>query len=478
MIYTICFFLSTIISIFSTTTILNVTDFGANGNDKVDDTIAFQHCADKLATLGGGTINIPKGAYFISHLTFFGKKYSNITIQGNGSTIYQVLPKKRVSVENGRWWTFATRKGADGCFVFDANVSNQQDDHLSIKNIIIENLTFFSDVKKNKFDELMHQISAHGVSNFLVKNCKLLGFLGDGIAINAATDYSTYRNAYNKNIKILNCTFDGINNDNRQGVSIYYADGFAIEHCVFKNTTRADMPGAIDLEPNDDRQVLRNGIVKNCTFENIGGLSAIMIHTPKSSSLNNFSNRNFIVDSCTFKNIRAPLCIVGNENYMDYSLKESVIQFKNSSVKNAEAIADMRSAFGVLIDRVEFYNISNTGLNTVTEIGAKEITFKNCLFDGVKNNNGIGFYGKTRNINFMTCTFKNFAANAITINDPSGIGTISNNIFYSSDYGDALPIVTSTIANKSIISNAHIADNKIYGNFKKINIQQFYQKFE
>lgn len=469
-------FFSFLTTIFFSATSLSVSDFGANGHDTKDDTFAFQRCADKLADLGGGTMEIPIGNYFISHIKFFGKKYSNISIQGNGSIINQIIPEKRVSVENGRWWTFAERKAADGCFVFDAGVSYQQNDIFSIKNIVINDLTFFSDVKKNKFDELLHQISAHGVSDFTVKNCKLIGFLGDGIAINASIDYIANRNAYNKDIKIINCTFDGVNKDNRQGVSIYYADGFVIENCIFKNITRVDMPGAIDLEPNDDLQILRNGMIKNCTFENIGGLAAIMIHTGKSSALNNFSNKNFTVDNCSFKNVRAPLGIIGNENYLDYSTEGYVIQFKNSVVTNSEAIADMRSAFGVLIDNVKFYNILNTGMNTVTDVGANGITFKDCIFDNVRNNNGIGFYGITRNINFINSIFKNFAAHAITINDPRGIGTISKNNFYSSSYGEALPIVTSTIENKIVVFQARIEDNKTFGNFKKINLKEFYKK--
>ena len=184
--------------------ILSVLDFGAKANDNYDDTAAFQKCADQLAKLGGGTMEIPLGTYYISHVKFFGNKYSNIIIKGNGSLINQLLPKKRVSVENGKWFTFAERKGADGCFVFDAQVSYQTNDSLSIKNIVINDLKFNSDVKKNKFDELLHQISAHGVSNFKVQNCQFIGFLGDGIAIVASTDYNLFRNAYNKDIEIKN----------------------------------------------------------------------------------------------------------------------------------------------------------------------------------------------------------------------------------------------------------------------------------
>lgn len=63
---------------------------------------------------------IPKGIYHISHLKFFGEKYSNISIVGNGSKIIQIFPKKELVYTIGLWKTYAERYGADGCFVFDA----------------------------------------------------------------------------------------------------------------------------------------------------------------------------------------------------------------------------------------------------------------------------------------------------------------------------------------------------------------------
>jgi len=360
--------------------------------------------------------------------------------------------------------------------VFDAMVSHQQDDSESIKNIKISGVKFETDVQKVGFDELMHQITAHGVSNFSLDNCSFTGFLGDGVAINAGTDYRFNRNAYNKNITIYNCKFDGVNKDNRQGISIYYSDGFLIENCSFKNITRGDMPGAIDIEPNSETQVSRNGIIRNCSFENIGGLGAVTIHTGKSSSLNKYSNKNFIVENCNFQNVRAAFCIVGHEKFMEYKTSENVIRILNSKVRNAEAIADIRSGFGILFSNVQFYDIHNAGLNTVTDGGANGITFDQCLFDNVSNIYGVVFYGKTTNINFKNSTFKNFAAHAITINDPLGIGTITDNVFYSSKYGRALPLVTSTISRSEILSKLNIKNNQYFGTFKHIDLQEFLKK--
>ena len=327
---------------FSQTISLNVKNYGAKSNDNKDDTAAFQKCVDDLAKNKGGTMVIPKGVYHISHLKFFGEKYSYINIVGNGSKIIQIFPKKRISVHGGLWKTYAERYGADGCFVFDAQVSNQKNDNLSIKNISIKDLTFDSDVKKNGFDELNHQLSAHGVSNFTVENCNFIGFLGDGIAISAGSDLQINSYAYNKNITIKNCNFDGVNKDNRQGISIYYADGFLIENCNFKNITRDDMPGAIDIEPDRDYLVSRNGVINNCTFENIGGIAAIVVHTKLPNKENEFSNKNFVIKNCKFNNVRTAFGVIGNDHFLNLESKDYGTVFQDCVVTNSKSIADIR----------------------------------------------------------------------------------------------------------------------------------------
>ena len=450
---------------------LNVTNFGANGKDSKDDTAAFQKCIDRLSFIGGGTMYIPKGTYYISHLKFFGRQYSNITIQGNSSVIKQLLPEKRTQTKDGKWNTFAERKAADGIFVFDAQVSYQQNDNLSIKNTCIKNLTFSSDVAVNKFDELSHQISAHGVSNFIVENCSFIGFLGDGISINASTDYIKYRNAYNKDIKIINSHFDGINRDNRQAISIYYADNFLIDGCTFRNTTRSDMPGAIDIEPNDDLQVVRNGIIRNCSFENIGGLGAICFVLQKSTQKNAFSNKSFTIENCRFKKVVSPLTVIGNDDYIGYN-GGNTITFSNSEVLDTQVAASLISAYGVKFWKIRYTNITSENLNVVPEKGATDVSFEDCYFNKVTNISGLGFVGNTSQISFLRCTFENFTANAITINSPSGISRITENRFLSTAYPGGKPIVTSFFSRKSRIS-AVVAHNESFGNFSPADLSVF-----
>lgn len=474
--YIVLFFFIFSINTKCQNTVITVYSYGAIGSDTNDDTNALQKSVDYLASKNGGTLIIPKGTYYVSHLYFLSKKYSNITIKGDDAIILQTIPNTRKSMVNGQFKTFANRLGADGCFLFDAQVSDQKNDANSIKNIKISGLTFKSDVEKYGFDELLHQISAHGVSNFVIDNCKFIGFFGDAIAINGGTDFTKNRNAYNKDIKIKNCSFDGVNKDNRQGISIYYADGFVIDNCHFKNITRDGMPGAIDIESDSPTNVSRNGIISNCTFQNIGGISAIVINLRESTKENDYSYTNFSINNCSFLNVGCSVAVLGNDSFTNYtSSPKKVVSFTNSKVENAYCSVDLRKAYGMLIENVNFSKITNKGNNVVTEGGAKDITFKNCIFDDVLNPNGLGFYGNTSQINFIGTIFKNFTNNGITINSLNGVGEFSNNQFLSTKTKGGLPLVTQYFKSKKQIENAKFIGNKSQQNFAPLDINLFYK---
>ena len=385
---------------------VNVADYGANGSDRKDDTFAFQRAADVLASNGGGIMEIPRGVYLISKVKFLTKKYSNISIYGNGSTIQQFFPRQRKLIE--RWNTFSDVNAADGCFLFDAQVSKQFDDTHSIKNILIDDLHFVSDVEKLKFDELSHQISAHGVSNFVVQNCTFTGFLGDGISINAGTDFTKNYGAYNKNVTIRNCEFDGINRENRQGISFYYCDGFLVENCSFKNITREDMPGAIDVEPMDNWQVARNGIIRNCSFENIGGIAAVVIFLmPDSAEIQTKSNHGYIIENCSFKDVRAPLAVIGHDGFSRYTEADPRVIFRKSTVQNYVRAIDSRKAYNVLFDDISYNTQKRNYLDLYGEpnIGGN-IRFKGVSFDNYAADKGVTFGGNSRSIKFENLTLK------------------------------------------------------------------------
>jgi hypothetical protein len=238
----------------------------------------------------------------VQHIDMIGLAYSDISFIGEGlPTIKFKLPAGgRVIIPNYPDPTFA-RTVADGIFVIDGNVPGPfADDTLSIKNIRFSGIKFLMDVVSDGFDQLMHCVVATGISGIFFDHCQFVGFMGDGIAISISRGgVGSPYNQYNKNLVVTNCIFDGINKNNRQAISIYYCDGFTIMDNVFKNTTRADMPSAIDIEPDNNLVYGRSGIIWRNSFTNIGGIAAIAIVYRLSTTI----SRQIDISYNTFDNI-------------------------------------------------------------------------------------------------------------------------------------------------------------------------------
>lgn len=441
---------------------INVKWFGAIGDAVINDTQSFQKSVDFLSSIGGGKLLIPCGSYAIEHIDFMTKAYSNIEIIGNNSTI--------IGLTKGR------NTAADGIFAFEASVSNQSDDSNSIKNIKISGLNFVTDIETMGFHELSHHIAAHGVSDFTVENCTFTGFLGDGIAICRGLFQGGYRNAYNKNVIIKNCKFDGVNHDNRQAISIYYCDKFIIDNCDFYRTTREKMIGAIDIESDDPNlTITNNGFISNCYFNDIKGLGAICIFSKDRSIIDFQQNerlnyQSFKIDNCKFENINSALTVYGNYNSLtnndkDYNGVYSIV-FENSNVLNAGRAVYFNSACRVKISNVIFKNILNTYLS-VCDGGAYKILFEQCEFDTVNNPAGLSFVGGGKYIDFIKCIFKNFNTNIITIAGSKPIGTIKYNQFYNS-INPGICLLTNTLSADNL-RNAIIEENEYLGNISKID---------
>lgn len=446
---------------------VNVLDFGAEDNLE-NQKVPFQKAVDYLSNIGGGILNIPSKEFRLSHLDFLGKKYSNISINGNNCTIIQFNEKEKEVLPGYGLPTFARFNAADGIFLFDAQVSAQENDNNSIKNIKISGINFVSDVVIDKFDEIYHQICMHGVSNAIIKECSFNGFLGDGIAICRGIDNDGFRNAYNKNIKVLNCNFDGINKDNRQGVSFYYCDGFKVDFCDFKNICRADMIGAIDVEADDSLTKSQRGVITNNKFYNIGGMGAIVIFQ-RTFTASTITHNGYIISNNDIEDIHSPLTVLGNAEYLNYDGNYGVV-FENNRVENSEVVTDLRSAYGVMYFNNYFKNIKNTTLTLVRDVGANNILFEKNSFEDIKSPSGLSFIGNCKNINIISNLFNKMSNRCILVLNASGISNISNNTFKNSTSSNPITLEVKTNTTALDLEYSIIENNRYIGNIPKINL--------
>lgn len=152
-------------------------------------------------------------------------------------------------------------------FVAATAAPNQVLDNIGLRDLRIE-----GPVEQTGFREHWNLVSLSGVRNVKIERVQFVGFAGDGLYLGAEQEGPTREPRVIQGIMISECQFDGVNNDNRNGISVTGGTGITIDRCHFRRCTRANMPGPIDFEPDTFAFYgLRQLRVTNCDFEECGG---------------------------------------------------------------------------------------------------------------------------------------------------------------------------------------------------------------
>ena len=142
----------------------------------------------------------------------------------------------------------------------------------SIRNIEIRNITFIVKNDGNHFHEFMHTIKTIGVNCLTIENCTFNDFWGDAICLSHYGDNpKTGERTRNQNVKILANTINGDSHNNRNGISVISGKNVLIKGNNIKNTSRKDMPGGIDVEPNNSAYTIENIKIEDNYLEGITG---------------------------------------------------------------------------------------------------------------------------------------------------------------------------------------------------------------
>jgi hypothetical protein len=172
-----------------------------------------------------------------------------------------------------------------------------------MKNISIQNLMFIGRADTDTFTQYVHLLYLSAVSNVDVIGCYFINFRGDGIYL---AGNSSGNARHNENISILNCSFDctGSQRNNRNGISIIDGVGVTIDQNSFKECSRFDMPGAIDMEPNPGFTFsrLRDIKITNNDFQNIGGSSGAICANFGAQTLYTWPITGLVIANNSFRN--------------------------------------------------------------------------------------------------------------------------------------------------------------------------------
>jgi hypothetical protein len=192
-------------------------------------------------------IYVPTGTYVLNNVNW----PSNTEIFGDGDSTILKMPSSAPYLMSG-----------DSGSPSAAN---------NIANLKMSRVQLLATCDVDGFDEHKHLICLSGVSNVLFEDVLFKGFRGDGAYLGSGNSAGVER--HNENVSFVRCRFDGINRQNRNGISFIDIDGGLVDGCVFTNCTTEKMPGPIDLEPNPSSTfaIIKNVLIQRCLFKNNGG---------------------------------------------------------------------------------------------------------------------------------------------------------------------------------------------------------------
>lgn len=180
----------------------------------------------------------------------------------------------RLTGEEGTVFLTKERLGMVCVFTRPNDIAN------SVRDIRINGITFRTVNDGSVFLEWTHAIQTKGVNGIIIENCTIEDFWGDAICLNHYGDNpQTGERSRNMNVKILNNTIVGGDlHNNRNGISVINGQNVLIQGNTIRNTSRHDMPGAIDVEPNNSAYTIENiKIIGNTIEGSRGGCGAIEI---------------------------------------------------------------------------------------------------------------------------------------------------------------------------------------------------------
>lgn len=252
-----------------TSAAFNVVDYGADPTGATDCTATIQAAVDAADAAGGGVVYFPTGTYLLVG------QYTPIT--NNSRLTDGVTLKSNISfVGDGNQ---SIIKLADNCcYAFTGRFRQNVTALTNLYNIQFKNLSFQMPTRPASFFAEQLTLFIDSCENCLIENCEFIGWSGDAIMLGGplAADTGSFKSSIVKNITVQNCLFDGIDKDNRNCISVFTGEFIEIANNTFKNSSRNDMPGAIDFEPELASCVIRHISVHDNQFYNIGGGVAVI----------------------------------------------------------------------------------------------------------------------------------------------------------------------------------------------------------
>jgi hypothetical protein len=267
-----------------------ITSYGAVGDGITTNTTAIQSAINSANTAGGGTVEVPSGAFLCGPLTF----KSSINLQLDSGALLRMLPYDKypggivspanfingsslhdieisgtgaIDGQGSPWWpgyktnnrpVMVNFSACNRVWIRDAAFSNSPSMHFAIKgragNVTIENITIAAPSSSDPTNP-SHNTDAIDLAetNAVIRNCNI-SVGDDNVAVGSSASASA-------DVVITNCTFgDG------HGVSIGSFTSGGVSNMTVINCTFNRTDNGIRIKSDNDR----GGVVQNLSYLNIG----------------------------------------------------------------------------------------------------------------------------------------------------------------------------------------------------------------
>ncbi len=423
----------------------NVKWFGATGDGINDDTAAFN-----AALLANPDVFAPAATYICL----------NVSLQ-DGSHLY-----------GDGWSTVIKQKSTaiDGDFLLAANKNDGGTPSVldNKKNIVISNLQLAGPLATPVLLEHCHLLFLSAVSDVLVENVKFFAFRGDGLYVGSGDSGTAER--HNERLVVRNCRFDGVNNENRNGISVLDIDGIVIENCSFEKITKSTMPGAIDFEPNAHAySIIKNITINNICGSNVGGnvgcigfiISNVITTTPINILINDIKVKNYVGTGAivTFLTYRSPT---------DTSVENNLI-ISNLCASAGAMSLNIQDGKRVKVENCTFSDFTGPfllgGTYSVRDI---EISSSRLIRCGSSRGNGMiinaANYISIKGNKFIDCgTGVGGASNALDFNSGISTNITLNDNEFSAPTGKTLYAIVKEVAHTLTPSTNRFMGNTLNG---------------